>query len=86
MPKIIPTSKPDNNDEVDFVWLGQYVRYKRTSLGMGLIEAADMCGLSKTAYSNVELGRKSRVETFFTVLKKFGIRLSVEEHDDDKWI
>ncbi len=85
MPKIVPSLKPDDSKPVDYVWLGQYVRYKRTTLGIGLVEAATMCGLSKTAYSNVELGRITRVDTFFKVLNDFGVRLSVKKEGLFKW-
>jgi hypothetical protein len=84
MPKIVPTKKPDYSKPVDFIWLGQYVRYKRTTLGIGLVKASIKCGLSKTAYSNVELGRITRVDTFFKVLNDFGVRLSVKKEDQFK--
>jgi len=86
MPKIIPSTKPDDTMLIDFKWLGQYIRYKRTSLGIGVVEAAAMCGLSKTAYSNVELGKNSRVETMFIVLTNFGVRLNVEDDNNVKWV
>ncbi len=86
MPKIIPSIKPDNTKPVDFNWLGQYIRYRRTSIGIGVVEAATMCGLSKTAYSNVELGKNSRVETLFSVLTSFGVRLNVQDDDNVKWV
>ncbi len=87
MPKIIPTKKPDNNQEIDYKWLGQYIRYKRTSLGMGVVEAAAICGLSKTAYSNVELAKNSRVDTLFTVMNNLGIRISVKDESDEfTWV
>ena len=86
MPNIIPTKKPDAQKTIDYIWLGQYIRYKRTSLGMGLVEAATLCGLSKTAYSNVELAKNSRVDTLFAVLKNLGIRLSIQEEEDVPWI
>ena len=83
MPKIIPTTKPDFNKTIDYKWLGQYIRFKRTSLGIGVVEAAAMCGLSKTAYSNVELGKNSRIKTLFTVLTNFGVQLSVKQGSDE---
>jgi len=85
MPKIKATKKPDASSKLDFTWIGQYVRHKRTSMGMGLVDAATMCGLSKTAYSNVELGKNSRVDTLFLVLDNLGIRLSVLENNDELW-
>ena len=87
MPKIIPTTKPDNSKPVDFIWLGKYIRHKRTSIGIGVVEAAAMCDLSKTAYSNIELGKNSKVETLFKVMNGFGVRLSViNESEDVNWI
>ncbi|MEZ5471672.1 MAG: helix-turn-helix transcriptional regulator [Marinicella sp.] len=85
MPKIIATEKPDHSRKVDFKWLGQYVRHKRTSMGIGLADAASLCGLSKNAYSNIELGKSAKVETLFIVLNNMGIELSVVEHEDDIW-
>lgn len=79
------TKKPEPIKNPDFKWLGKYVKFKRTSLGLGIIEASNMCGLSKTAYSNIEHGENSTTESLFKVLFNLGIRISIIEQDEDFW-
>ncbi|MBM7074430.1 helix-turn-helix transcriptional regulator [Shewanella sp. 202IG2-18] len=72
--------KPDPSSSVDAQWLGALIRHKRTSVKMTLEDAAGLCGLSKQAYNNVELGvENSRVESLFKALNGMGIKLSVIE-------
>ena len=81
MPKrVVITDKPDPSASINIEILGQFVRHKRTFLGMTLEDAASLCGLSKQAYSNVEKGLGNvRAETLFKVLVALGIKLSIDD-------
>ena len=86
--RVVPAAKPTINAPVNIELLGQFVRYKRTSLNMTLEDAASLSGLSKQAYNNVELGLANvRVNTLFKVIDALGIKLAViEQQDSDDWI
>jgi len=85
--RVVISEKPDLSAATDITVLGQFVRYKRTSLNLTLEDAASLCGLSKQAYNNVEKGLATiRVETLFKVLVALGISLSINEQgNDDDW-
>ena len=86
--KVISTEKPDLSLPLNMNVIGDFVRYKRTSLGITLEDAAALCDLSKQAYNNIEKGiENSRVDTLFKVLSALGIRLEIkDEVSDDGWI
>ena len=74
--RVIGTKKPDLNTPVNMQRLGQYVRFKRTSMGMTIENAAGICGVSKQAFSNVESGRETvKAVTIFKVLNCLGVTL-----------
>lgn len=76
--RVVTTPKPDISQPVDMVMLGAVIRHRRTSVSMTLEDASALCGISKQAYNNIELGAESvKVETLFKVLRAFGISLSV---------
>ena len=80
--------KPDPSSFIDAQWLGALIRHKRTSAEMTLEDAAGLCGLSKQAYNNIELGvENSRVESLFKALNGMGIKLSVNDISEvaDEW-
>ena len=85
--RVVISEKPGLSAATDITVLGQFVRYKRTSLNLTLEDAASLCGLSKQAYNNVEKGLATiRVETLFKVLVALGISLSINEQgNDDDW-
>lgn len=66
---VVVTTKPDITKPVDMPLLGAYIRHHRTQLGMTLEDAAALCGVSKQAYNNIELGEKNlNVDTLFLSL------------------
>lgn len=95
---VVVTPKPDITKPVDMPLLGAYIRHHRTRLGMTLEDAAALCGVSKQAYNNIELGEKNlNVDTLFRVLNALGIKLRItdteEAHalseqggDDGEWL
>lgn len=77
---VVATPKPDISAPTDMSLLGAFIRHRRTHLGMTLEDAAALCGVSKQAYNNVELGEKNlRVSTLFSVLSALGIILRIED-------
>lgn len=80
--------EPDFTTPADMAKLGAAVRYRRTSLGLTLENAAGLCGLSKQAYNNVELGVESvKVATLFKVLIALGIDIYIDDQQGttDEW-
>lgn len=95
MPKrVVISEKPNLNLQVNMERLGEFVRYKRTSLGMTIETAAGLCGISKQALSNVESGLKTvKAETIFKVLDCLGIRIWFDKgssepkaNENDEWL
>ncbi len=88
--RVIATEKPNLSTPLDMRLLGQWVRFRRTSLDITLEDAAGLCGLSKQAYSNVEKGVENiRADTLFKVLGAMGIKLKIQEETigmDNAWI
>lgn len=78
--RVVATPKPNLSQPSDMALLGAVVRNRRTGLNITLEDAAGLCGVSKQAYNNVELGSENiKVETLFKVLTAFGISLRVTD-------
>lgn len=90
MARTITVPQPPQLDApLDMETLGAFVRYKRSTLGITLEDAAALCGLSKQAYNNIEKGVVTvRAETLFKALNGLGIALTVapQQETDDEWI
>ena len=92
--RVVATKKPDSETPVNMEKLGQFVRFKRTSMGMTIENAANTCGVSKQAFSNVESGLETvKAETIFKVLDCLGITLwfdqgisSSKTDENDVWL
>ena len=86
--KVCFTEKPDITAAADIKTIAMFVRYKRTSMGITLEDAAALCGLSKQAYNNIEKGvENSRIDTLFKALSALGIKLKIDETEaEDEWI
>ena len=82
---VVVTTKPDITKPVDMPLLGAYIRHHRTHLGMTLEDAAALCGVSKQAYNNIELGEKNlNVDTLFRVLTALGIRMRIIDNAESQ--
>lgn len=92
--RVIGTRKPDLNTPVNMQRLGQFVRFRRTSMGMTIENAAGICGVSKQAFSNVESGLETvKAETIFKVLNCLGVALWFNQNlsndktdENDEWL
>ncbi len=91
--RVIATKAPNLDLPVDMSRLGEFVRFKRTSLDLTIENAASLCGVSKQAMSNIELGVDSvKLATLFKVINQLGISLWLENQNvngpkeiDDEW-
>jgi transcriptional regulator with XRE-family HTH domain len=87
--QVMQTQKPKLDNVVDMSLLGQMVKYKRTSIGMRLEDAASLCSVSKQAYNNIELGVENvRANTLFKVLAGLGVKLFIADFKevDSEWV
>ena len=74
--RVVISEKPDETVPVNMQRLGQFIRFRRTSMSMTIESAAAICGISKQAFSNAESGLEStRAKTIFKVLDCLGITL-----------
>ncbi|OUS28064.1 hypothetical protein A9Q98_07950 [Thalassotalea sp. 42_200_T64] len=92
--RVIATKSPNLDLPVNIKRLGEFVRYKRTSLDLTIENAASLCGVSKQALNNIELGVETvKLVTLFKVINELGISLWFEKPNasskvetDDEWL
>jgi len=92
--RVVATKAPNLDLPVNMIRLGEFVRFKRTSLDLTIENAASLCGVSKQALSNIELGSDSvKLITLFKVINQLGISLWFENQSalakkeiDDEWL
>lgn len=92
--RVVPTEKPDSDIPVNMERLGHFVRFRRTSMGMTIENAASICRVSKQAFSNVEKGLETvKAATIFKVLNCLGVTLwfdqnlsSINADENDEWL
>ena len=92
--RVITTEAPDRSLPVNIKRLGELVRFKRTTLGLTIESAASLCGVSKQAFNNVELGLETvKLATLFKMLNSLGVSLwfdnpndNSNEGTDDEWL
>ena len=61
----------------DVVELGKLVRNRRTDSDLGIVDAADQLGISKSALSRLENGQSVNLDTAFKVLNGLGLNMLV---------
>lgn len=71
--------------------LGEFVRAKRTQLGLRIEEAAAFSGVAKDTLMKLEHGReKVQLGTALKICKALGIKLEVisweKDNEDDAWV
>jgi len=73
------TSKPSSNVISDIKDFGKHLKYKRTSQGLTLVEAAQLCNINNTTLIRLEKGSEGvRLSTALHVAKMFGLKLILE--------
>ncbi|NQY37603.1 MAG: helix-turn-helix transcriptional regulator [Alteromonadaceae bacterium] len=92
--RVIATKAPNLDLPVNIKRIGEFVRFKRTTLDLTIENAASLCGVSKQALNNIELGIETvKLITLFKVLNELGVSLWFEnqsannkEEADDEWL
>ncbi|MCT7611503.1 helix-turn-helix domain-containing protein [Aliarcobacter butzleri] len=75
--KISP--KPNSNVILDIKDFGKHLKYKRTSQGLTLVEASQLCNINATTLIRLEKGSDGvRLLTALYVAKMFGLKLTLE--------
>lgn len=73
------SSKPDTNIITDIKDFGKHLKYKRTSQGLSLLEASQLCNINTTTLIRLEKGSDGvRFSTALNVAKMFGLKLYLE--------
>ncbi|HZF70023.1 helix-turn-helix transcriptional regulator [Sulfuricurvum sp.] len=81
--RIVPTPPPSHNGPIDSKLLAQFVRSKRTNLGMTIHEAALLCNVSLSTMSKIETGNNGVMfDKVLEVCDKLGIKLYVQIGDE----
>jgi transcriptional regulator with XRE-family HTH domain len=81
--RIVPTPPPSHNGPIDPKLLAQFVRSKRTNLGLTIHEAALLCNVSLSTMSKIETASGSVMfDKVLEVCDKLGIKLYVQIGDN----
>ena len=78
MPRVIvPTPLPERQQLSDAETLGKFIRARRTQAGMGIHEAAAICGVSVDTMSRIEKATGDvRLSTALGVCRMMGVVIS----------
>lgn len=85
--KVKAMKTPNQDSDLTPELLGQFVKAKRTQLGITIEEAALMCNVAKDTLSKIETARNTvQFQSILQVCKMLGIKLFVEswESVDEK--
>ena len=80
MPRVIvPTPLPERQQLSDAETLGKFIRARRTQAGMGIHEAAAICGVSVDTMSRIEKATGDvRLSTALGVCRMMGVVISID--------
>jgi transcriptional regulator with XRE-family HTH domain len=77
--RIVPSSLPALDTPMSTKVLGDYVRYKRTHLGLGIHDAAMLCNVSVSTLSKIETAKGGVIfDKVLQVCHALGIDLRVD--------
>ena len=77
--KVKESTIPDSNIITDVKDFGKHLKYKRTSQGLTLVEASQLCNINATTLIRLEKGSEGvRLSTAIYVEKMFGLKLILE--------
>ncbi|MBL4910247.1 MAG: helix-turn-helix transcriptional regulator [Alteromonadaceae bacterium] len=80
--RVVATKAPNLNIPINVKSLGEFVRHKRTNLGLTIENAAALCCVSKQAFNNIELGLDTvKLVTLFKVTNGLGVDLWFENEN-----
>lgn len=73
------STKPNSSVITDIKDFGKHIKYKRTSQGLTLVEASQLCNINTTTLIRLENGSVGvRLSTALYVAKMFGLKLILE--------
>lgn len=77
--KVKESTIPNTNVITDVKDFGKHLKYKRTSQGLTLVEASQLCNINTTTLIRLEKGSEGvRLSTAIYVAKMFGLKLILE--------
>mgnify|MGYP000549829235 CR=1 FL=1 len=77
--KVILSKKPTSNIISDAKIFGDFVKHKRTSLGLSLEETAALCNVNHLTLKKLESGNEgTRLSTALKISKMLGLKTFVE--------
>ncbi|PHR72103.1 MAG: transcriptional regulator [Arcobacter sp.] len=77
--KVILSKKPTSNIISDTKIFGDFVKHKRTSLGLSLEETAALCNVNHLTLKKLENGNEgTRLSTALKISKMLGLKTFVE--------
>lgn len=80
MKKVVALPTPEQAGPLDAETLGRFVRARRTQLGLGIHEAAALCGVSVKYLGKLERAQgEVHLSKALEVCRMLGIRIRVEE-------
>jgi transcriptional regulator with XRE-family HTH domain len=86
MPKVVKALKtPEMQNRLTAELLGQYLRAKRTQLGLTIEDAAAFCRVTKDTVMNAEHGNPNiHLRSLLQICNGLGVKLQVVPWDDEE--
>ena len=82
--RIVAKKTPDLHNVFDARIFGQIVRARRTQLGIDLVTASMLCGVSLSALQGLESRGGGRLDTALKICAGLGIKISIESWEEDE--
>lgn len=83
--KVKALETPKKQTTLTHELIGEYVRARRTQLGLGIEDAAAFCGVAKDTLMNLEHGNpKVQLGSALQVCRGLGIKLEILPWDDEE--
>lgn len=77
--RIVISDKPETDQPLDPILLGEAVRFVRTSSGLTIEDAASLAGVSKQTLNDLEKAKPgARLDTMLKIMASLGINLKIE--------
>ena len=77
--KVVVSQKPTVKNIKDTETFGKFIKHKRTTAGLSIEEAANLCNINYRTLDKLEKGAEgTRLSTALYVAKMFGLKIGVE--------
>jgi len=82
--KIRPKPIPRQNGPMTAKLFGQFIRARRTQVGLRIDDAAMLCGVSVETLSKIETAKSGvRFENALIVANKLGVQICIKQWDEN---